>query len=179
LPTPVLPGGGTPERTWVACRFDGYRGLLDEDICTDLWLDCLGLPTDIPEAQPARAPPLHLVADAPPTEVLRRCAFSRTSTDRIPRCLEELWRCGKLQLQDTVLVTSVGYPRSGNRMNLIEMHLIGDLRDTLGWCAGASTLRLTCRALDSVACGRRTGRAGAARVESIRTNSPLSGQTVH
>jgi len=29
----------------------------------------LGLPTDIPEAQPARAPPLHLVGDAPPTEV--------------------------------------------------------------------------------------------------------------
>ena len=29
----------------------------------------LGLPTDIPEAQPARAPPLHLVDDAPQTEV--------------------------------------------------------------------------------------------------------------
>ena len=29
----------------------------------------LGLPTDIPEAQPARAPPLHLVVDAPPTDV--------------------------------------------------------------------------------------------------------------
>ena len=29
----------------------------------------LGLPTDIPEAQPAPAPPLHLVGDAPPTEV--------------------------------------------------------------------------------------------------------------
>ena len=29
----------------------------------------LGLPTDIPEAQLARAPPLRLVGDAPPTEV--------------------------------------------------------------------------------------------------------------
>ena len=59
--------------------------------------------------------------------------FSRTSTDHIPRCLEKLWRRGKLQLEDFVLVTSVGYPRSGNRMNLIETDLIGDLRDTLGW----------------------------------------------
>ena len=31
-------------------------------------LGYLGLPTDIPEAQPARVPPLHLVGDAPPTE---------------------------------------------------------------------------------------------------------------
>ena len=27
----------------------------------------------------------------------------------------------------------VGYPKSGNRMNLIETHRVSDLRDNLGW----------------------------------------------
>ncbi|HAM40904.1 MAG TPA: pyruvate kinase, partial [Candidatus Omnitrophica bacterium] len=44
--------------------------------------------------------------------------FSRTSLDHIPKCLEALWQCGKLVDRDLVLVTAVGYPRSGNRMNL-------------------------------------------------------------
>ena len=59
--------------------------------------------------------------------------FVRTSTDHIPKCLEELWRSGKLLDEDLVLVTSVGYPRSGNRMNLIQTHNIADLRESLGW----------------------------------------------
>ncbi|MBI4596974.1 MAG: pyruvate kinase [Candidatus Omnitrophica bacterium] len=59
--------------------------------------------------------------------------FSRTSVDHIPKCLEALWRCGKLKDEDLVLVTAVGYPRSGNRMNLIQTHHIADLRDSLGW----------------------------------------------
>jgi len=60
-------------------------------------------------------------------------AFSRTSTDHIPRCLEALWRRGVLVEDDLVLVTSVGYPKSGNRMNLIQTHHIADLRESLGW----------------------------------------------
>lgn len=59
--------------------------------------------------------------------------FSRASTDHIPKCLEVLWRCGKLVDEDLVLVTAVGYPKSGNRMNLIQTHHIADLRDSLGW----------------------------------------------
>jgi len=59
--------------------------------------------------------------------------FVRTSTDHIPKCLEALWRSGKLLDEDLVLVTSVGYPRSGNRMNLIQTHNIADLRESLGW----------------------------------------------
>ena len=59
--------------------------------------------------------------------------FVRTSTDHIPKCLEQLWRRGKLLDEDLVLVTSVGYPRSGNRMNLIQTHNIADLRESLGW----------------------------------------------
>jgi pyruvate kinase len=32
-----------------------------------------------------------------------------------------------------ILVTAVGYPRSGNRMNLIQTHRVSDLIETLGW----------------------------------------------
>ena len=59
--------------------------------------------------------------------------FARTNVDHIPSCLKELWRRGKLVDQDLILVTSVGYPRSGNRMNLIQTHLVSDLRETLAW----------------------------------------------
>lgn len=59
--------------------------------------------------------------------------FSRTSTDHIVTCLEALWRRGRLSAEDLVLVTAVGYPKSGNRMNLIQTHAVSDLIDTLGW----------------------------------------------
>lgn len=59
--------------------------------------------------------------------------FSRTSTDHIAKCLEILWRRGKVVDEDLVLVTSLGYPKSGNRMNMIQTHTIADLRDALQW----------------------------------------------
>lgn len=59
--------------------------------------------------------------------------FSKTSTDHLVRCLELLWRSGRLENFDMVLVTAVGYPRSGNRMNLLQTHVIGDLVEALGW----------------------------------------------
>lgn len=59
--------------------------------------------------------------------------FSRTSTDHIVKCLKELWERGDLVDDDMVLVTSVGYPNSGNRMNLIETHLVLDLKRAMGW----------------------------------------------
>ena len=59
--------------------------------------------------------------------------FSRTSTDHIVKCLEELWRRAKLVDDDLVLVTAVGYPKSGNRMNLIQTHQVGDLVEALDW----------------------------------------------
>ncbi len=59
--------------------------------------------------------------------------FSRTSTDHIVKCLKELWERGDLVDDDMVLVTSVGYPNSGNRMNLIETHLVSDLKRAMGW----------------------------------------------
>lgn len=59
--------------------------------------------------------------------------FSRTSIDHIAACIERLWRDGRLVDRDMVLVTAVGYPRSGNRMNLLQTHVVGDLVETLGW----------------------------------------------
>jgi len=59
--------------------------------------------------------------------------FSRTSTDHIVACLRLLWQESRLLDSDMVLVTAVGYPRSGNRMNLLQTHVIGDIVETLGW----------------------------------------------
>ena len=59
--------------------------------------------------------------------------FSRTSTDHIAACLETLWRRGEVSEEDLILVTSLSYPTSGNRMNLIQTHRIADLRDALQW----------------------------------------------
>jgi len=59
--------------------------------------------------------------------------FSKTSTDHVAECLRHLWEEGALDEEDLILVTSVGYPKSGNRMNLIQTHAIADLVATLGW----------------------------------------------
>jgi len=59
--------------------------------------------------------------------------FSRTSTDHIAVCLEALWQSGDLTDEDVVLVTALGFPKSGNRFNLIQTHRVGDLRDSLQW----------------------------------------------
>ena len=59
--------------------------------------------------------------------------FSTTSTDHVAACLEKLWQENELEDEDIVLVTTVGYPRSGNRMNMIQTHLVADLRKSLGW----------------------------------------------
>ena len=57
----------------LACPRCGGRltliALIEDPAVIVRFLWHLGLPTDIPEAQPARAPPLHLVGDAPPTDV--------------------------------------------------------------------------------------------------------------
>ncbi|MBH61791.1 MAG: pyruvate kinase [Alphaproteobacteria bacterium] len=59
--------------------------------------------------------------------------FSKTSTDHIPACLKLLWHRALIEDDDMILVTALAYPRTGNRMNLIETHVVGDLAQTLGW----------------------------------------------
>jgi pyruvate kinase len=39
----------------------------------------------------------------------------------------------KLVDDDLVLVTAVSYPKSGTRMNMIQVHAVADLRESLGW----------------------------------------------
>ena len=40
---------------------------------------------------------------------------------------------GKITDEEMILVTAVGYPRSGNRMNLIQTHSVADIVQTLNW----------------------------------------------
>jgi len=59
--------------------------------------------------------------------------FLKHSTDHIAVCLKQLWLRGLVEDADLVLVVAVGYPRSGNRMNLLQVHRISDLREAMGW----------------------------------------------
>lgn len=67
------------------------------------------------------------------TGVFADVQFPRTSTEHIPTCIEMLWRRALIEDDDMILVTALAYPRSGNRMNLIETHVVGDLAETLEW----------------------------------------------
>jgi len=91
---------------------------------------------------PAAARAFHLYPGT--TGVVVQVPFSRESTDHIVQCLEELWLRGLIVDEDMILVTSVGYPNSGNRMNMIETHVVSDLAKALGWTrrpASAATPR--------------------------------------
>lgn len=59
--------------------------------------------------------------------------FSAVTTDHVAHCLKELWVRGKIADDDVVLVTAVSYPKSGNRMNMIQVHAVSDLCESLGW----------------------------------------------
>jgi pyruvate kinase len=59
--------------------------------------------------------------------------FRRDSLDHVARVLRRLRDLSELQDDDLVLVTAAGYPRSGNRMNLIQTHMIRDLAEALRW----------------------------------------------
>lgn len=59
--------------------------------------------------------------------------FSKVSTDHIAECLKMLWEKKKIIDSDQILVVSLAYPNSGNRMNLLQTHSVYDLRCSLGW----------------------------------------------
>tara|TARA_A100001037_G_C15074585_1_gene601107 strand:- start:139 stop:987 length:849 start_codon:yes stop_codon:yes gene_type:complete len=59
--------------------------------------------------------------------------FSKISTDHVPECLSILWQRKLIDLDDMLLVTAVAYPKSGNRMNLIQTHNVSDLAEIMGW----------------------------------------------
>ncbi len=59
----------------------------------------------------------------------------RGSADYIKACLQFLYEKAMLSSEDTILVTGAIFPRSGTRMNLIELHNVGDLAAEFGWRA--------------------------------------------
>ncbi|MBT4039752.1 MAG: pyruvate kinase [Rhodospirillales bacterium] len=67
------------------------------------------------------------------TGVFLDIAFQRDSADHIVGCLHGLWDQGHVSKDDVVLVIALAYPRSGNRMNHLQIHRIGDLAETLAW----------------------------------------------
>jgi len=59
--------------------------------------------------------------------------FPKDSLDHVIHILKYL-RDGKfISDDDLILVTAVGYPSSGNRMNTIQTHSVKDLATTLHW----------------------------------------------
>ena len=59
--------------------------------------------------------------------------FPKDNLDHVMRILENLRNRKYISDDDLILVTAVGYPSSGNRMNMIQTHLVGDLAGTLHW----------------------------------------------
>jgi pyruvate kinase len=59
----------------------------------------------------------------------------RGSARYIKACIQFLYESGKLTAKDEILVTGALYPRSGTRMNLIQLHKVGDLAVEFGWKA--------------------------------------------
>ena len=59
--------------------------------------------------------------------------FERKNIDFFKKILKFLFNQKLISIKDKILVTAVAYPSSGNRMNLIQIHEVGDLKKLLGW----------------------------------------------
>ena len=59
--------------------------------------------------------------------------FYKDNLDHIPKCLFYLWKKKDIVDDDLILVTALGYPGSGNRMNLIQTHIVKNLRNLFAW----------------------------------------------
>ena len=65
--------------------------------------------------------------------VFLKTQFYKNSLDHIPVCLNYLWKKKIVLEKDMVLITALGYPGSGRRMNLLQTHVIKDLVKTFKW----------------------------------------------
>ena len=59
--------------------------------------------------------------------------FRRNSLDHVADCLKYLWEKNEIVDSDLVLVTTVGYPHSGQRMNMIQTHSVKNIKELFGW----------------------------------------------
>lgn len=65
--------------------------------------------------------------------ILHSKAFPKDNLNHVIEIIKMLREKGKLIDDDMILVTAVGYPNSGNRMNMIQTHLVRDLAIALDW----------------------------------------------
>jgi len=59
--------------------------------------------------------------------------FLQKSTDHIINSIKNLYKIKKITKKDLILITGVGYPKKGNKMNLIQIHKVNDLAKTFRW----------------------------------------------
>jgi len=59
--------------------------------------------------------------------------FLQKSTDHIIFSIKKLYQLKKINKNDLILVIAVGYPKKGNKMNLIQVHKVTDLIKTFKW----------------------------------------------
>src|SRR3977135_3766551 len=69
--------------------------------------------------------------------------FPSGSADHIKACILMLYSLSKLDQSDFMLVTRVIYPRSGTRMNLIQIHKVSDLLEESAWVSSKSSAKDT------------------------------------
>lgn len=94
--------------------------------------------------------PQHIIAATPDASLAIACnllpgvtgvhtpiEISETSLDYIPDALASLWNQGAIVADDIILVTAVGFPKQGSRMNLLQTYRVADLAETLSWKAPA------------------------------------------
>ncbi|PPR26441.1 MAG: hypothetical protein CFH34_00969, partial [Alphaproteobacteria bacterium MarineAlpha9_Bin4] len=59
--------------------------------------------------------------------------FYKNSLEHIPKCINYLYKIKEITAKDMILVTALGYPSLGRRMNLIQTHYVKDLIKTFSW----------------------------------------------
>jgi pyruvate kinase len=59
--------------------------------------------------------------------------FPKGSADHLQAIVKHLYKIKSLKSDDTILVTGVIYPRSGTRMNFIQIHKLSDLIEEFKW----------------------------------------------
>ena len=59
--------------------------------------------------------------------------FYKDSLEHIPKCLFYLWKTKNILSNDMILLTALGYPGSGRRMNIIQTHYVNDLMEIFSW----------------------------------------------
>ena len=67
------------------------------------------------------------------TGIYLKVNFEKDNLSHVSKCLKILWQKSLINSKDVILVTAVGYPNKGNRMNLIQTHNVKDLKTTFKW----------------------------------------------